>query len=47
MNFFRERFFQVGDEAYWASRWPTANDLADQLAYLFNAMLQSPEYQLA
>jgi uncharacterized protein (DUF1800 family) len=48
MNYFRERLLQQFDEAYWASRWsPPAADLDLQLAFLFNAMLQSPEYQLA
>jgi hypothetical protein len=48
LNYFKERFLQTFDEAYWTTRW-NANepDLRDQLEYLFNSMLQSPEYQLA
>ena len=47
LNYFKERFLQTFDEAYWTTRW-NANepDLRDQLEYLFNSMLQSPEYQL-
>ena len=42
------RFLQTFDEAYWTTRWNEgAGDLRDQLEYLFNAMMQSPEYQLA
>ncbi len=48
MNFFKDRFLQQFDEGYWTTRWnENAVDLRDQLAFLFNAMLQSPEYQLA
>lgn len=48
LNYFKERFLQQFDEAYWTTRWDqSAQDLRDQLEYLFNAMLQSPEYQLA
>jgi uncharacterized protein (DUF1800 family) len=48
LNYFKERFLQEFDEAYWTNRWNNgAGDLRDQLAFLFNAMLQSPEYQLA
>jgi uncharacterized protein (DUF1800 family) len=48
LNYFKERFLQTFDEVYWTTRW-NANepDLRDQLEYLFNSMLQSPEYQLA
>ena len=48
VNYFKERFLQTFDEAYWTTRWnENAGDLRDQLEYLFNAMMQSPEYQLA
>lgn len=48
LNYFKERFLQEFDEAYWTNRWNNgAGDLRDQLVFLFNAMLQSPEYQLA
>ncbi|MFZ6014281.1 MAG: hypothetical protein ACOYXT_28325 [Bacteroidota bacterium] len=48
LNYFKERFLQQFDEAYWTTRWNQgALDLRDQLEFLFNAMLQSPEYQLA
>lgn len=48
LNYFKERFLQQFDEAYWTTRWnERADDLRDQLEFLFNAMLQSPEYQLA
>jgi uncharacterized protein (DUF1800 family) len=48
VNYFKERFLQTFDEAYWTTRWNEgAGDLRDQLEYLFNAMMQSPEYQLA
>lgn len=48
LNYFKERFLQTFDEAYWTTRWNEgAGDLRDQLEYLFNAMMQSPEYQLA
>jgi uncharacterized protein (DUF1800 family) len=48
MNYFKERFLQQFDELYWTTRWNEgALDLRDQLEFLFNAMLQSPEYQLA
>ncbi|HTF17338.1 MAG TPA: DUF1800 family protein [Chryseolinea sp.] len=48
VNYFKERFLQTFDEAYWTTRWNEgAGDLQDQLEYLFNAMMQSPEYQLA
>jgi hypothetical protein len=54
-NYFKERFLQnlgtaaVTPEAYWASRWggPDIGELRSQLEFLFNAMMQSPEYQLA
>ena len=48
MNYFKECLLQQFDEAYWTTRWNEgAIDLRDQLEFLFNAMLQSPEYQLA
>jgi len=48
VNYFKERFLQTFDEAYWTTRWnASAGDLRDQLEYLFNAIMQSPEYQLA
>jgi uncharacterized protein (DUF1800 family) len=48
LNYFKDRFLQQFDEAYWTTRWnQDAIDLRDQLEFLFNAMLQSPEYQLA
>jgi len=51
LNYFKARFLQelAGDpEAYWTQRWNEgAGDLRVQLEFLFNALLQSPEYQLA
>lgn len=48
INYFKERFLQTFDEAYWTTRWNEgAGDLRDQLEFLFNALMQSPEYQLA
>lgn len=48
VNYFKERFLQTFDEAYWTTRWnENAGDLRDQLEFLFNALMQSPEYQLA
>ena len=48
INYFLERFLQTFDEAYWTTRWNEgAGDLRDQLEFLFNALMQSPEYQLA
>ena len=48
LNYFKERFLQQFDEAYWTDRWNRGlADLRDQLEFLFNAMLQSPEYQLS
>lgn len=47
LNYFKERFLQEFDESYWTVRWNiNASDLREQLDLLFNAMLQSPEYQL-
>jgi uncharacterized protein (DUF1800 family) len=47
LNYFKDRFLQQFDEAYWTTRWQqSAPDLREQLEFLFNAMLQSPEYQL-
>jgi hypothetical protein len=54
LNYFKQRFLQnlaggsLTPEQYWAQRWGEgATDLRDQLEFLFNAMMQSPEYQLA
>jgi uncharacterized protein (DUF1800 family) len=48
LNYFKERLLQEFDEAYWTTRWDqSAQDLREQLEFLFNAMLQSPENQLA
>lgn len=54
LNYFKERFLQglaggsLTPEQYWTQRWDEgAIDLRDQLEFLFNAMMQSPEYQLA
>jgi hypothetical protein len=48
LNYFRVRFQQTFSNAYWTQRWnENAVDLRDQLEYLFNAIMQSPEYQLA
>jgi uncharacterized protein (DUF1800 family) len=48
LNYFKNRFLQQFDETYWTTRWNQgAIDLRDQLEFLFNALLQSPEYQLA
>lgn len=48
LNYFRERLLQQFDETYWTTRWNRGSaDLRDQLEFLFNAMLQSPEYQLS
>lgn len=48
LNYFKARLLQQFDEAYWTTRWNQgAIDLRDQLEFLFNALLQSPEYQLA
>jgi hypothetical protein len=48
LNYFKNRLLQQFDEAYWTTRWNQgAIDLRDQLHFLFNALLQSPEYQLA
>lgn len=54
LNYFKKRFLQdlaggsLTPEAYWTKRWGEgAIDLNFQLEFLFNAMMQSPEYQLA
>lgn len=48
LNYFKDRFLQQFDEAYWTTRWGNGvADLRDQLEFLFNAMLQSPENQLS
>ena len=52
LNYFKLAF--LGDldpdpEASWNTRWTTGQDpttVANQLSNLFNALLQSPEYQL-
>ncbi len=49
MNFFRQSFLGTFDAAYWTSNWNAYNNLDDLrgfLKQLFNAMMQSPEYQL-
>lgn len=52
LNFFKEKLLFDGNpdpEAYWTERWTLQIDREDvsrQLNDLFNAMLQSPEYQL-
>ncbi|HYF69403.1 MAG TPA: DUF1800 family protein [Ohtaekwangia sp.] len=47
MQYFKLRFLDSFDAAYWNTRWnESAVDLREQLDLLFNAMLQSPEYQL-
>jgi uncharacterized protein (DUF1800 family) len=50
MNYFLTRFLQGFDAAYWTTRWDDGAEFVDmkaQLEFLFNALLQSPEYQLA
>lgn len=48
MNYFLSRFHQIYDAAAWANLWNTNHEeLHELLAVLFNAMQQSPEYQLA
>jgi uncharacterized protein (DUF1800 family) len=48
LNYFKERFLQDFDEAYWANNWSTnGREVNNWLKVLFNAMLQTPEYQLA
>lgn len=48
LNYFKNRLLQQFDENYWTTRWnQQALDLREQLEFLFNALLQSPEYQLA
>lgn len=51
MVYFKNRFLQgltTDPESYWADRWSeNSAELPMWLTYLFNAMLQSPEYQLA
>jgi uncharacterized protein (DUF1800 family) len=54
LNYFKKRFLQdlrggsLTPEDYWTKRWTEkADDLNFQLEFLFNAMMQSPEYQLA
>jgi len=47
MKYFLTQLLQGFDEAYWTQRWGQGEpDLQAQLIYLFDAMLQSPEYQL-
>ncbi len=53
LNYFLTRFvqdFAADPEQYWTDRWNAGvdyDDLRNQLEVLFNAILQSPEYQLA
>jgi uncharacterized protein (DUF1800 family) len=44
MNYFRLKLLNGFDEAYYTAHW---NDDAGWMEYLFNTLLQSPEYQLA
>ena len=47
MKYFLTQLLQGFNEAYWTERWGKGEpDLQAQLIYLFDAMLQSPEYQL-
>jgi uncharacterized protein (DUF1800 family) len=52
LNYFLVTFlsdFDADPEAMWTTRWTTGVGIAtatDQLQHLFNALLQSPEYQL-
>jgi hypothetical protein len=47
MKYFLSLLLQGFVEAYWTQRWGEGlPDLQAQLIYLFDAMLQSPEYQL-
>jgi len=49
MNYFKLQLLQSFTETYWTNTlWASGNgtELRLQLNYLFNAMLQSPEYQL-
>ncbi|MEO7991890.1 MAG: DUF1800 family protein [Chryseolinea sp.] len=50
MNYFLTRFLQGFPATYWTTRWDDGAEFVDmrsQLEFLFNALLQSPEYQLA
>lgn len=53
MNYFLQSFLTDIDadpEGMWTQRWNTqtgTDTISDQLRFLFNALLQSPEYQLA
>jgi uncharacterized protein (DUF1800 family) len=55
LNYFKQRFLQnlgggsQSPEDYWTSRWggTDKDELRRHLESLFNAMMQSPEYQLA
>jgi len=48
LNYFKLKLLDGFDEAYWTTRWNEgAGDLRTQLELLFNAMLQTPEYQLS
>jgi len=44
MNYFLAVMLQTFDEAYWTAEWSTN---PEWMEYIFNALLQSPEYQLA
>jgi hypothetical protein len=49
MNYFKNALLSGFDEAYWTTIWngTSISDKRAALNNLFNAMLQSPEYQLA
>jgi hypothetical protein len=50
LRYFLLRFLQEFNESDWTNYWDAGNDLAElrsQLEFIFNAILQSPEYQLA
>ncbi|HEY3403463.1 MAG TPA: DUF1800 family protein [Ohtaekwangia sp.] len=48
LNYFKQKLLGGFDDAYWETRWNEgAGDLRTQLEFLFNAMLQSPEFQLS
>jgi len=50
MNYFKARFLNGFDEAYWNTMWTQGTNLDDIKAWLntlFEAVMQSPEYQLA
>ena len=50
MNYFKARFLNGFDEAYWTTTWnqgTALDDIHSWLDTLFEALMQSPEYQLA